>query len=67
MLVAGVGAEWDADVRAEKGRAESVEERARRWREGGVDVAVEEGKGGRRMVLERDDLKWPAGDGLRPL
>lgn len=49
---------------------DSVEERARRWREGGVDVAVvgrEEGKGGRRMVLERDDLKWPAGDGWRPL
>ena len=49
---------------------DSVEERARRWQEGGVDVAVvgrEEGKGGKRMVLERDDLKWPAGDGWRPL
>ncbi|KAH9930465.1 uncharacterized protein BXZ73DRAFT_90288 [Epithele typhae] len=45
----------------------SVEERARRWREGGVDVTVEEGSGGRRMVLERDELKWPAGDGWRPL
>ncbi|KAI0747206.1 hypothetical protein C8Q80DRAFT_1256949 [Daedaleopsis nitida] len=47
-----------------------VEERARRWREGGVDVAVverEEGRGGKKMVLERDDLKWPAGDGWAPL
>ncbi|RPD55623.1 hypothetical protein L226DRAFT_537099 [Lentinus tigrinus ALCF2SS1-7] len=51
---------------------DSVEERARRWREGGVDVAVverEEGRpgSGRKMVLERDDLKWPAGDGWKPL
>ncbi|KAI0634660.1 hypothetical protein C8Q77DRAFT_1103458 [Trametes polyzona] len=44
---------------------ERVEARARRWREGGVDVAVVDD--GRRMVLERDDLKWPAGDGWRPL
>ncbi|KAI0674708.1 hypothetical protein C8Q78DRAFT_1016369 [Trametes maxima] len=44
---------------------ERVEERARRWREGGVDVAVVDD--GRRMVLERDDLKWPAGEGWRPL
>ncbi|KAL1941775.1 hypothetical protein VTO73DRAFT_6775 [Trametes versicolor] len=46
---------------------ERVEERARRWREGGVDVAVVDD--GRRMVLQRDDLKWPTavGDGWRPL
>ena len=54
------------------GSREGVEERARRWRQGGVDVAVVEregadGRGGRRMVLERDDLKWPAGEGWRPL
>ncbi|KAM5541860.1 hypothetical protein V8D89_004589 [Ganoderma adspersum] len=54
------------------GSGEGVEERARRWRQGGVDVAVVEregsdGRGGRRMVLERDDLKWPAGEGWRPL
>ena len=58
----------DHDASAEwEGNGESVEERARRWREGGVDVAVEEGKAGRRMVLERDDLKWPAGEGWRQL
>ncbi|KAI0654839.1 hypothetical protein C8Q70DRAFT_1047716 [Cubamyces menziesii] len=44
---------------------ERVEQRARRWREGGVDVAVVDD--GKRMVLERDDLKWPAGEGWRPL
>ncbi|KAI0777827.1 hypothetical protein BD413DRAFT_519934 [Trametes elegans] len=44
---------------------ERVEERARRWREGGVDVAVVDD--GRRMLLERDDLKLPAGEGWRPL
>ncbi|KAI0360276.1 hypothetical protein OH77DRAFT_1418143 [Trametes cingulata] len=44
---------------------ERVEERARRWREGGVDVAVVDD--GKRMVLERDDLKWPAGEGWKTL
>ena len=45
-----------------------VEERARQWRESGVGVAVvEEGRNGRRMVLERDEMKWPAGEGWRPL
>ncbi|KAI0699144.1 hypothetical protein C8T65DRAFT_710028 [Cerioporus squamosus] len=56
------------------GDQDSVDERARRWREGGVDVTVVDreeglarGGSGRRMVLERDDLKWPAGDGWKPL
>ncbi|KAI8971328.1 hypothetical protein BD414DRAFT_500949 [Trametes punicea] len=44
---------------------ERVEERARKWRESGVDVSVVDD--GKRMVLERDDLKWPAGEGWRPL
>ena len=53
------------------GERERVEDRARRWQRSGVDVALvdrEDGvRGGRRMVLERDDLKWPAGEGWRPL
>ncbi|TBU57117.1 hypothetical protein BD310DRAFT_930036 [Dichomitus squalens] len=53
------------------GDRERVEDRARRWQRGGVDVALvdrEDGaRGGRRMVVERDDLKWPAGEGWKPL
>ncbi|KAI1785062.1 hypothetical protein LXA43DRAFT_1100690 [Ganoderma leucocontextum] len=65
-------AESALDQDGSGGSREGVEERARRWRRGGVDVAVVErddvdGRGGRRMVLERDDLKWPAGEGWRPL
>ncbi|KAH9848962.1 hypothetical protein C2E23DRAFT_897195 [Lenzites betulinus] len=56
----------DSGEDSERERAR-VEERARRWREGGVDVAVVDDGARARMVLQRDDLKWPAGDGWRPL
>ncbi|PIL28248.1 hypothetical protein GSI_09660 [Ganoderma sinense ZZ0214-1] len=67
----GMGLDHDASGSG-SGDGEGVEERARRWRRGGVDVAVverrgEDGRAGRRLVLERDDLKWPAGEGWRPL
>lgn len=47
----------------------SIEERARLFREGGVDVAVVEDaeRDRRKLVLERDGLKWPAGEGWAPL
>ncbi|OBZ78078.1 hypothetical protein A0H81_02753 [Grifola frondosa] len=65
------GLDQDPDAGEGCQAEKSVAERVRRLREGGVDVAMVDKDGDRpgahRLVLERDDLKWPAGEGWKPL